>query len=960
MSDKVKLGAGVIAGVRAAAVTAALALSVAGSLSAVEAGGAANPWWIGERTADELGWGEWTMDLDVAREKVAAEGGAARVLVYVGGELWCPNCFNVSTNLLEKEEFVAWARDNKIACAYIDQANKDKDDKWLEWETAMGSMLTRNPARNGASGAAYLAAHDVPDEDAKAVYARNMSLSTETWLLPSSTAVRLGNPTFLMLMPDGTVACRVNNREEFGTLEENLARFDLARKLTDESSTEPAWTKLAFGANSTNAVTLQVNAAKMYARLVGAVPGRLDAAFDLETGASAPSVKLYSGAPGALTELAGEGSAFSCTLTSEACAAGLWIGLESFADSGSVLYGAENMELSGTLALSLDAVGSVAFSSGAVYARELDGIGSVKLSRTGGTAGAVDVRVSLKGSAAGNGARYQWTDQVVSWADGEDGEKVVSFALADDGVQQGRESFVLALSAEAGTDPAVLVGDVECAVTVDDAKNAQLEFAEYVLEAYKGFELYAEFPVVNLSKGRAKAKILEGSLPSGVKVRLDADAGVLIVKGVPKRTGTSAATCAVSVRQDRKTAEGQPSRIVVVVRAPSSKESMGSAATNAFTGRTVRSFAMPLYEDLEGATRVAGVLSVAQTVSGRVSARYSGISGKASFSGRWSGYDTVSGTASGAFIKGNSSCRLAMTASGGFSASVFDATRGAKLFTIGEVRPIGDVTPYVGRYTVTLPIAAGTGSRIASGTAWLTMSVAANGKAKYKGLAPNGTAVGGSVRLLADAAGTAVVPVFVAKGKGKTFLGAALSLLPDAKSEYESGNPEIIAAYGGTAASWSFTRGAVSETSLLEVYGGFFEKDFDLHTCCDEKYATTVFSASFDLSRLPPDVKVYSIAEGMVKVSGNGFGVLSFDEGFTFKYKSADGTVKGNTKIVDMNAKRLSCKFRGVILPGWTDCGCSAVPPPERPLASGTAFFTLARSGSAVKFSVPVDLKPVY
>ena len=29
-----------------------------------------NPLWIGEKTADELAWGEWTMDLDVATNKV--------------------------------------------------------------------------------------------------------------------------------------------------------------------------------------------------------------------------------------------------------------------------------------------------------------------------------------------------------------------------------------------------------------------------------------------------------------------------------------------------------------------------------------------------------------------------------------------------------------------------------------------------------------------------------------------------------------------------------------------------------------------------------------------------------------------------------------------------------------------------------------------------------------------------
>ena len=92
---------------------------------------ASNPLWIGERTSGELAFGEWTMDLDVATQKVAKTAGAY-TLVSIQGSLWCPDCANTDRNFLDvtnelgQSRFKIWAEENKLALVTIDIPNFGK------------------------------------------------------------------------------------------------------------------------------------------------------------------------------------------------------------------------------------------------------------------------------------------------------------------------------------------------------------------------------------------------------------------------------------------------------------------------------------------------------------------------------------------------------------------------------------------------------------------------------------------------------------------------------------------------------------------------------------------------------------------------------------------------------------------------------------------------------------------
>ena len=197
-----------------------------------------NPLWIGEKTADELAWGEWTMDLDVAAEKVRAynEGtgnatagdgpkllGAppsvdrAYTLVLVEGALWCPDCANTDKYLFEQDAFKTWAADNKVALVAIDLP---KDDS-----TSLSPTLLTSSALNGKSGAGYLSRKMIDPEMAEAVLDRNFEIAQKLRLPNWYNTVRPPVPSLYVMRDDGTVAARL---QYFGGVKSPESAADLA------------------------------------------------------------------------------------------------------------------------------------------------------------------------------------------------------------------------------------------------------------------------------------------------------------------------------------------------------------------------------------------------------------------------------------------------------------------------------------------------------------------------------------------------------------------------------------------------------------------------------------------------------------------------------------------------------------------------------------------------------------
>jgi len=204
-----------------------------------------NPLWIGERTADTLAWGEWTMDLDVALEKVkdfnaTNETGRAYTLVLAEGALWCPDCLAAEVNFFSDQLFKDWAASNKIALVALDIPNNPERSggvSLLSYETyrttdryvtANGTPGYSNETLRVQSGAGYLSRHGISPEDAAAVAARNAYLVTHDTdngglMIPGETRSRIVVPTLLLLRDDGAVSSRFDAYSSGGPTEFDAA-----------------------------------------------------------------------------------------------------------------------------------------------------------------------------------------------------------------------------------------------------------------------------------------------------------------------------------------------------------------------------------------------------------------------------------------------------------------------------------------------------------------------------------------------------------------------------------------------------------------------------------------------------------------------------------------------------------------------------------------------------------------
>lgn len=247
---------------------------------------ALNPLWLGERVADEsltrtgdsvplLEWGEWTMDYEVATQKVAKAEGDAYTLVAVQGSLWCHDCANTERNFLEvmnnAGEVVlnAWAVSNNVALAVVDVPNFNsasvecQSPTYLSrkgytttlayelpeygfYDYSLGGAEVELLSPMVRSGLGYLTRKGVTDEAALAVLERNRVLvQTNTdeggFHRPEDTNKnRTGAPIFVLLRKDGSVAARMTRfaskspyTADAEKIDDIMKRFDEMLELAD-------------------------------------------------------------------------------------------------------------------------------------------------------------------------------------------------------------------------------------------------------------------------------------------------------------------------------------------------------------------------------------------------------------------------------------------------------------------------------------------------------------------------------------------------------------------------------------------------------------------------------------------------------------------------------------------------------------------------------------------------------
>lgn len=244
----------------------------------------------------------------------------------------------------------------------------------------------------------------------------------------------------------------------------------------------------------------------------------------------------------------------------------------------------------------------------------------------------------------------------------------------------------------------------------------------------------------------------------------------------------------------------------------------------------------------------------------------------------------------------------------------------------------------------------------------------------YAGSLPDGTAVSGSGSLLRDGTkpGFAYLPVF--RRTGGSCLSAYLEIGENGDKKW-SGNTfaggrstldrEIVTAAAGTCGMFCHADYAWDYMTLFDACGSYFVPRISPQTL------TGLFYDGHPPFRMTFGEGWASVSNRYGKVgmvAGDAFGVeigerkLALAErtdGLAFAYNPQTGIFAGSAQIQFENGKRAAGQFRGILIPGWTSCGCGLENPPIRPFGSGTFRFRDAIGAWLVTRSFPVDIDEI-
>lgn len=925
-----------------------------------------NPLWVGVKSPDEIAWGEWTMDIDAARDKVAAElagGGEAHLMVCFGGSIWCPDCAKTDHYLIDTPEFKAWTIANKVACIAIDVPNLSEKSPLTgpclftrEKRNVSAAYSAADPDHGTVqSGAGYLSRWMVSDAAAEEVLARNRLLVGRNtlnggWNRPERpNQYRTGVPVFALVNPSTMrVVSRielfsVNSPVDANALAGHLRRFDELLAVEgavdvaleeDNQDVSTTTAELVVGGDAAEGVVSGGDLVDMYA-LSGV-------GFDSRTVLTAtPAVE--SGIEWRLS-LVQVGDAGTKTVATASGIGELSVFGDLNAEDGAAVYAKVEVTGLGSTAASFGAdvdatipyalaakstavPGVVGFDAAAAEAFVPNGRDfSVSVSRVGGRSGAVKARVYLKD--AGSAADYWFEDTILEWGSGEDGARQVPFEAWRPAGALASGSFVLGVEVFEGGDS---VGTGSCTVTLTDTAAPCFAYSEMEVSAHLAFVIGEQIPLVNVKAGvAAKLKKVSGSLPKGISLSYDRKTGTAMLKGTPKTTGTFTAT--YTITQNKET--GLPATITIAVDDPK--------AVNPFIGVKRAAQAMPILEEAVGGTSVvAGALAVSATAAGKVKAVLETIGGsKVSCSGSWTDLDSATGTAFATLAHRNGTIiALEMDADGVIRADVNDGE------FFGEIAaPGADFADWAGSYTVTFPEDPSEEGDASMATA--TMTIAASGAVKWSATLSNAQSASGSSQLVGYSDDIAYVALFKSS-KAYVFSSLLKIRRGGGKTWSDQSKNQIIHNAPGTATFESID----GEEFLRAAYGGWWTPNA----------APTDLLAAFGYGdELTLESDAFDVRE--VLATRTGFTLEVAVRGDKFAYAKNTGAFSGAITVPGADGRNVKATIKGVLLPGWYSCGCEEPAEGEeelvtRPFGAGIAYFKIRDGRIVSTVSVPVYLK---
>lgn len=593
--------------------------------------------------------------------------------------------------------------------------------------------------------------------------------------------------------------------------------------------------------------------------------------------------------------------------------------------------------------------GKVAFDETSQTAFTFNGSTTFSVTRSGGSSGALSVRIPVVGGDAENGRRFVWDESTVfSWADGESGVRQAKIALRDNPSETSNQTFVLGLVAVGGTEASSVDSDT-LAVTLCSTDKPVLPQAEYTVPIFTTLDAAAALDaqtVFNVQDGqKVKVKGVSGKLPAGIK--LVCTDGAVVLSGSAKKAGTYTYSFVLEQKRGSETVVGTETTITFVV----AEASNVAAGGNALLGKKINA-TLPLYAEEAGGVRaLKGTLDVSLSAKNKITAKYCGLAGKKiSIKGGWA--TMADGLVESGVLSGRTgqTLRIVLDAAGRIAAELDDPAAGLKLSS-GEPLKVGVgsyASAFVGTYTASLIELSADDP---AGDGYIVLkSLSANGKAKWSGALANGQSVSGSAFVTIDGDGNAVLPLL--KRASKDYLAAAVRIRPNGKSLYF---PRAMKTCANTVARWAHVANPAT-THDCEIRGSYYDRDGVLDECCYTQFFKTnlLLSAGLDGFASATRGAVKTVASGEVRVHPSSLELLEKSSDLKMSFNKRTGVFKGTMKI-SFERGYVKGKFAGVVLPGWHDCGCEGPPDPadpfgidvSQPFARGAVWFSDTLNGAA-------------
>ena len=1029
-----------------------------------------NPWWIGEKTAETLPAGEWTMDLDVAKARTKAQSGDAYTLVLLTGSLWCPWCIGIEEDLLATDDFKRWAVGNNVSLALLDIPKRSPNDNLKGADEKIISMVPNGAAptllRDGIgkvnsvpkSGAGYLSRKMITEADAEKALQSAHNLGYFGGALCNANSYRTGVPAVILLNKAGKIVGRLNyecaDKRENGKFPfnktENMTRLNQLLEIVGEDAEANKYAKttsLSLSVGGETSATFYAAEGYKAFKLTNVPAGRAtltaddkdseltlqkianitlkrkDASgevkktenvrmpVDVATGKGKLDCTFEAGVEYALVVTAFEAetpttygtnntkvvkissavvlepSEKSSTFTPTGATVGMAVTAGSvykfsgfndgaltadFDEQNDGTYVAKSTKTA-TLAVTAGTSisyqlwnpGVIAFGTQQLSVYESKGAETFTVVRSNGSSGAASVTVVVKSEDSGAANRYTIPSAVVVWKDGESGARALKFEPKDNGLAESDAKVVLAVEPTAGAECSASVDGGTLAVTIADSDVPTMDAASYDASLFKGYDGEFAIPVDNVY-GKATVNVTSGDLPAGVTIGWNAATKSVVISGKPSAfSDKKSVTFTLSDTRDGKTVTSAPVTVALQVVSPS--------AANANLG--VKATAdIPMCATKGGKKYVAGLLTVTAVKTGRVSVKFQGTeSGSAMFSGPWS---KIASDGTATFSASNrrtgAAVTLTLSPAGIFAAKLTKVNTyfGSTLEGSASVAKTGVFGSFAGCYTVTLPVV-GDGVLMSTGTASLTLDMSAanavkTGKVKVKGVSPNGVNVSATAQLTLDPNDATHASLTVFKRTSTEVFSVHMLICANARSLCKNTTTlQVIRGADDVQSVLVFRKRGVSYLLDLEPYGGFFEKGSTPLKFTEDfpgEYSSKKFKLVVDPSLYRDSFygAVKSVPSMSLTATRTGFAVDSKSGMINIRYARADGSFSGTAKVIFAN-RVISCKYRGVVLPGWTECGdCGPVGNlVERPFASGTLWLNDKIDGQSVTRSMPVDIEYV-